>query len=294
MGMRKLHNRVQSPPRRAVRRTGQTLARLSRPTKIPPDDIGNRNTELDHKTSAPDNVGNSTERDPTHLLSGVLQFLQTEWLRSSSPRARAAAAKQGAMLKAQTRAVTAARSPNGQALTPVDAFPVASRSMKRRVLPQHNASPRHANPPVRRPTSLLSPQELEALRDRTQKLVQETVALCGIAAEVEALALQSGDRSAVLVLVDEEDHVQKSEKRLFLRGHVALTALNTLTDAVLNPARGCAISLVVLPRVDKKLYLQSFYMKTEGSGQLPTYTTRSNRKAKKGMSGHFPSSNQVI
>lgn len=255
----KPHNRAAPSPRRAAARMGQTPRGLSRPTKIPPDDIGNRNTEFDQKAAAPDNVGNSTERDPTHLHSGVLQFLQTEWLRSSSGRSRSAAARQGALLKAQTRALTMPQPPN----VPIGFVPAAARSPKRWALPQHNEPPRHAKPPVRRPPSPLSPQDLETLRGKAENLVRETVTLCGITAQVEALALQSDDRSAVLVLVDEKNH-EGSEKPLFLRGHIALTALNTLTNAVLNAAGGHAISLVVLPRADKKLYLQNFYMKAEG------------------------------
>lgn len=227
--------------------------------KIPPDDIGNRAIEPTAKIRVADNLGNAINQAPTHLESGVLQFLQFEWSRNFPSRNKVVAVRH-----LQTRTSSTVCSPGNsfhlrqpaRAINRRRQIETKSINKLQVSVTENSANTIRPSQPLPQRKKVVESEQLEQKKIRAAKMIQETIRLCGCEAHVEAeTALDKQGHGRILVFVEEITKDQPNDEKTFAQGKPALAALATIAGAGANPHRNEPITfLTVLPMQDKNQY----------------------------------------
>ncbi|MEM7588941.1 MAG: hypothetical protein AAF320_02095 [Myxococcota bacterium] len=234
---------------------------IGKSDKLPPDDIGNRAVEPTVRTRVSDNLGNAINQAPTHLESGVLQFLQSEWNKNSSHRNKVVPVRH-----MQTRiSHTAPSSTNSFHIRQ----PARSINRRRQMttkpadklqisVTENCANKISATRPSHQRRKVNEGEQIERKKIQVEKMIKEVIRLCACQARVETKILldERGNSNKILVFVEEIDSPQPNSEKIFAQGKPALAALDTIASAAANSNRNEPIThLAVLPMEEKAQYL---------------------------------------
>ncbi|MEM7403417.1 MAG: hypothetical protein AAF310_05370 [Myxococcota bacterium] len=242
----------------ALRR--QQLGRLSKVP--PPDDIGNRAIETTARACVADDIGNTITQEPTHLESGVLQFLRSEWRKGATQRYRGIVARHvpipsNAAPHHEARNCAMRQPPRPAPRRKIEAKGTGHDACAV-AADKSSTPPAAATRAPHQRKHMTNGEQMELKRVQAEQMVQKTIQLCACHAHIESKILfdDQENRDKIFVFVKEEEGSQPGNEGVFAAKKPALAALETLAHAATNSNYNELMADVrVLPMEEKSRYV---------------------------------------